>query len=39
MSNPNIPIDKQTNAIQFIGLIGGVIAAMLVYYIMPSNAW
>ena len=38
MSNPNIPIDKQTNAIQFIGLIGGVIAAMLVYYIMPSNA-
>ncbi|WP_096025458.1 SLC13 family permease [Campylobacter lanienae] len=38
MSNPNIPIDKQTNAIQFIGLIGGVIAAMLVYYIMPNNA-
>ena len=38
MSNPNIPIDKQTNAIQFIGLIGGVIAAMLVYYIMASNA-
>ena len=38
MSNPNIPVDKQTNAVQIIGLIGGVIAAMLVYYIMPSNA-
>lgn len=38
MSNPNIPVDKQTNAIQIIGLIGGVLAAMLVYYIMPSDA-
>ena len=38
MSNPNIPVDKQSNAVQIIGLIGGVLAAMLVYYIMPSNA-
>lgn len=38
MSNPNIPIDRRTNRVELIGLVCGVLLAILVYYLMPSNA-
>ncbi|AII14230.1 DASS family sodium/dicarboxylate symporter [Campylobacter iguaniorum] len=38
MSNPNIPVDKKTSTVQIVGLFGGILAALLVYYMMPSNA-
>ncbi len=38
MANPNIPVDKKTSTVQIIGLFGGILAALLVYYMMPSSA-
>ena len=38
MSNPNIPIDKRTNRVELIGLVLGVLFAILVYKIFPANA-
>ncbi|PPB68283.1 SLC13 family permease [Campylobacter hyointestinalis] len=38
MSNPNVPVDKKTSTVQIVGLFGGILAALLVYYMMPSNA-
>ena len=38
MSNPNIPIDRRTNRVELIGLVCGVILAVLVYQIFPSDA-
>ena len=32
------PVDEKTNMVQIYGLIFGVIAALLVYYLMPANA-
>ena len=39
MSNPNIPIDKRTNRVELIGLVLGVLFAILVYKIFPANAF
>lgn len=38
MPNPNIPIDRRTNRVELIGLIFGVIFAILVYKFFPSGA-
>ncbi len=36
--NLSTPIDKRTNAVELIGLIGGIVLAIITYYAMPSNA-
>ncbi len=35
---PVVPVDKKTNWVQLIGLFGGVICALLVYYSIPADA-
>lgn len=38
MANPNIPIDRRTNRVELIGLVLGVLLAIWVYNIFPTNA-
>lgn len=38
MQNSQVPVDKKTNLVQIYGLFIGIIAAIAVYYLMPSNA-
>ncbi|MCR4941722.1 MAG: DASS family sodium-coupled anion symporter [Campylobacter sp.] len=38
MENPNIPLDRRTNRVELIGLLAGIILAIVVYYMMPADA-
>ena len=38
MQNSQVPVDKKTNLVQIYGFFIGIIAAIAVYYLMPSNA-
>ena len=38
MQNSQMPVDKKTNLVQIYGFFIGIIAAIAVYYLMPSNA-
>ncbi len=36
--NVSTPVDKRTNAVELVGLVGGILLALLTYYSMPSDA-